>query len=192
MPKSQKQLNQNNNHELNHVFKTSTEPTSLTNENFSFTNEYRSDKAGVCLNQSELNQNKTLPLDDADRKLQSPVESHFAVTPVTNSETSSPANGFINQDSTDLLKEELDQLDKDSRSIESLPLEEKIMNRSIQSLISFDTLLSPTDENISMFSRSEDQPNTTAVEDCSVGDTFNTKNIEQEDELVGEVSKSKY
>ncbi|KAK5637850.1 hypothetical protein RI129_000154 [Pyrocoelia pectoralis] len=116
------------------------EPTTFANENFSFTN-------------NEINQNEIVT-DDQEKQLQSPVESHFAVTPVHSSERSSPANGFMHQDSTELLKEELDLLDKDT--ILSQEDKEKPLNGSIQSLFSFETLLSPTDENISMFSRQVD------------------------------------
>ncbi|KAK4882938.1 hypothetical protein RN001_006257 [Aquatica leii] len=137
------------------------EPTTFANENFSFTSRT-----------SEVKQNDSLT-DDRDKQLQSPVESHFAVTPVHNSQTSSPANGFINQDSTELLKEELDLLDKNcSLSSETT---NKSINGSIQSLISFDTLLSPTEENVSMFSR-QSEPEL-LITDNSIGDSCSNKSI---------------
>lgn len=43
-------------------------------------------------------------------RLQSPIESHFAVTPTVDSKNSSPANGFTNVDCGELLCEELDNL----------------------------------------------------------------------------------
>jgi hypothetical protein len=42
--------------------------------------------------------------------LQSPIESHFAVTPTVDSKNSSPANGFTSVESGQLLCEELDNL----------------------------------------------------------------------------------
>lgn len=43
-------------------------------------------------------------------RLQSPIESHFAVTPTTESKTNSPANGFTSIECNQLLCEELDNL----------------------------------------------------------------------------------
>ncbi|XP_031352346.1 protein FAM91A1 [Photinus pyralis] len=136
--------------------KKASEPTTFANENFSFTNR-----------SNEINQNEIVT-DNPEKQLQSPVESHFAVTPVHSSERSSPANGFMHQDSTELLKEELDLLDKDT--ILSQEVKEKPLNQSIQSLYSFETLLSPTDENISMFSRQgdSDPPSNKATDENSV------------------------
>ncbi|KAF5296002.1 hypothetical protein FQA39_LY12774 [Lamprigera yunnana] len=128
------------------------EPTTFANENFSFNNH-----------SNTINQNEVLS-DDSDKQLQSPVESHFAVTPI-HAKQPSPANGFINQDSTELLKEELDLLDKNCSLLNEN--EEKSINSSIQSLISFDTLLSPMDENISMFTRHTEAEIANSVSDSS-------------------------
>ena len=43
-------------------------------------------------------------------RLQSPIESHFAVTPTTESKNSSPANGFTSVECGQLLCDELDNL----------------------------------------------------------------------------------
>lgn len=112
-----------------------------------------------------------------EKRLQSPVESHFAITPVSNSATSSPANGFVHQDSTQLLNDELDQLEQ----VQNISLQDKSLNQSIQSLVSFDTLLSPTDENISMFSRNNEQDR-----ESIIGDTY-SNNVLAEKEYLGEV-----
>jgi hypothetical protein len=98
------------------------EPLSITNENFSFT---AADK----------------PAEDL---LQSPDESHFALTPVSDSQRSSPANGFTSKESSELLRRELDEL------------EEKETRRMAHA-VSIDGLMSPTDENISMFSRDDSE-----------------------------------
>ncbi|CAG5036134.1 unnamed protein product [Parnassius apollo] len=50
-------------------------------------------------------------------RLQSPIESHFAVTPTTESKTSSPANGFTSTEGGKLLCEELDNLNIDDNLI---------------------------------------------------------------------------
>ncbi|RVE51417.1 hypothetical protein evm_003972 [Chilo suppressalis] len=51
---------------------------------------------------------------DYSKRLQSPIESHFAVTPTIDSKTSSPANGFTSAECGQLLCEELDNLAIDS------------------------------------------------------------------------------
>lgn len=105
------------------------EPTSISNENFSFTKN--------------------------ENKLQSPVESHFALTPTTtnSSESSSPANGFTSKEGADLLEEELHQLEEQQESNNS-----KLELNLLHSSPSIETLTSPMDENISMFSVEEKQP----------------------------------
>lgn len=133
-----KQLNQSNSVGLSQVQRIS-EPSSISNENFIFiTNQ-------ANLKQSESSDHKQL---EPETYLQSPVESHFAVTPVESSERSSPANGFVSKDSTDLLNEELDLIDSGVMNMESVPQTPP----NIASVASYDTLLSPTEENISMFS----------------------------------------
>lgn len=87
--------------------------------------------------------------ENGDKRLQSPVESHFAITPA-----SSPANGFSGHVCTDLLQEELDQLENMMRK-QNLELNETVVN--VEATLSDDTLLSPTDETINMFSRNKNK-----------------------------------
>lgn len=82
------------------------EPLSIANENFSFTKE-----------------------------LNSPDESHFALTPVS----TSPANGFTSKECSELLQQELDELE-----------------HKMKKTVSIDGLMSPVEENISMFSINEE------------------------------------
>lgn len=113
-----------------------------------------------------------------DKLLQSPVESHFALTPVTSSETSSPANGFTNQDSTDLLQQELDQLEKQQiLMIEKDEKSEEVTAAlELPTSISVDGLLSPTDEHVSMFSRnSNNRDDNTEI--GGIGDNYNVQGI---------------
>ncbi|XP_050303442.1 protein FAM91A1 [Anthonomus grandis grandis] len=99
-------------------------PTSISNENFQFEK-----KEGDVL------------------KLRSPVESHFAITPIENvSQRSSPINGFISQDCTALLQEELDRI-----GIQEDESVEPNVNHS-----STEQLLSPSEENVGIFSRIEE------------------------------------
>lgn len=64
---------------------------------------------------------KTAEYKAIGNRLQSPIESHFAVTPTTDSKTSSPANGFTSAEGGKLLCEELDSLNIDThRSKESI------------------------------------------------------------------------
>ncbi|XP_066149424.1 protein FAM91A1 [Euwallacea fornicatus] len=89
-------------------------------------------------------------INAVELKLQSPVETHFAVTPVEGgSQRSSPTNGFTSQDCTTLLQEELDQLDN------------KVIEPSVASLDRVDSveqLLSPTEDHVGIFCRLEDAP----------------------------------
>ncbi|XP_076259821.1 protein FAM91A1 [Rhynchophorus ferrugineus] len=97
-------------------------------------------KASHGLN-SIANENFRFEKKEEESRLQSPVESHFALTPVdSGSHRSSPTNGFTSQDCTTILQEELDQLaiqDKQKQALEQLQ--------------------SPLDENIGIFSRIEDK-----------------------------------
>lgn len=121
------------------------EPTSISNENFRFTSEKQPPP-------------KEEVKEDADKQLQSPVESHFAVTPVMSSQSSSPANGFTSQESNNLLQEELDQLAKQ----EALETNSNESDFVLTSSVSLEGLTSPTDENISMFTRVSDEPPSTS------------------------------
>lgn len=102
--------------------------------------------------------------------LQSPVETHFALTPVASSENSSPANGFTGEVCTELLKEELDQLEKDALKL-NLKEKQEILNNVT---ISFDNLVSPTEENINMFSRCNS--GILPIENEPIGDVNSDKN----------------
>ncbi|CAH1963919.1 unnamed protein product [Acanthoscelides obtectus] len=139
------------------------EPLSITNENFSF--------------KTETTPKKTLdkPVED-DKKLQSPVESHFALTPVTNSQSSSPANGFTSQEGNNLLQEELDQLAIDETDNVRT---DNMLSLTLKNSVSVDGLLSPMEENISMFSR--DEGSAVKSSDGSVKDDKKEKNSTDED-----------
>lgn len=156
----QKQIN-NNNLPCNKISKS--EPTSITNENFSF-----SPKNKVICVQEKLQNKESAQKSDIGSSLQSPVESHFALTPNANSENSSPANGFTGVICSELLTEELDQLERDALKIEKISLEEKESDSKIS--ISIDNLASPTEENISMFSRCDSN---FTLEKEPIGDVIN-------------------
>ncbi|XP_028149865.1 protein FAM91A1 [Diabrotica virgifera virgifera] len=128
-----------NNNQLN-------QPLSISNENFAFNTEKPQEKP------------------EKETKLQSPVESHFAVTPVSNtSQSSSPANGFTSQEGSNLLQEELDQLvvSQEGTNKENITLE-----LSLKNSLSIDGLTSPNEENISMFSRDNKEENVKSESDC--------------------------
>ncbi|KAK9686379.1 FAM91 C-terminus [Popillia japonica] len=131
----------------------STQPTSISNENFRF-------NPNKSPNSIENNNSKTL-----EDKLQSPVESHFALTPASSSATSSPANGFISHDCTDILNEELDQLEEGTTlTVEKITNESgKSVEFTIENTVLVESLLSPTNENINMFSLEGKE----ALEECS-------------------------
>lgn len=76
------------------------------------------------------------------------VESHFANTPTTNSDGSSPKNGFTSIEGTSLLQEELNQL-----LLKEIKHQDSELVPSVENNTSIDDLQSPTDENISMFVR---------------------------------------
>lgn len=98
--------------------------------------------------------------------LQSPIESHFALTPIVQSKTHSPANGFTSVDCSNILCQELDQLEKqvdtgETSGSDSSNLVMEADNWDIDwkneseksNLETIDNLLSPVDENISMFAQ---------------------------------------
>lgn len=117
--------------------------------------------------------------------MQSPVESHFAITPVTNSERSSPANGFTSLDCTDLLQQELDQLElQHVEQTEDNVKQEKTPELNLQSTFSIDGLLSPTEETISMFLRTHEEDKQSENNEC-IGDNENVQKAENSD--TGEV-----
>lgn len=107
----------------------------ISNENFTFENEN--------------NTKNIVQEENVEKALLSPVESHFALTPVSTSETSSPANGFTNQECTDLLQQELDSLEiQENENLKKVDVE------VVKAPPTADSLLSPTDEHIDMFLRS--------------------------------------
>ncbi|XP_018574511.1 protein FAM91A1 [Anoplophora glabripennis] len=141
------------------------EPLSICNENFSFkTDEAPTEKIKTEHQEKQSAKDTTrdksemiIDKDELERKLQSPVENHFALTPVTTSESSSPANGFTSQECTDLLQEELDHLvvrEEVTEAKENLGLE-----LNLKSSVSVEGLVSPLDENISMFTRDRENQN---------------------------------
>lgn len=98
---------------------------------------------------SVKDKSQTIDKDELEKKLQSPVENHFALTPVANSESSSPANGFTSQECTDLLREELDHLvvHEEGREVKEIVG----LELNLKSSASVEGLVSPSEENISMF-----------------------------------------
>lgn len=138
-------------------------------------NQKNSTDENVCQNSDEENianekklrqqLSENLHLDDIlkENPLQSPNESHFALTPIAQSKTHSPANGFTSVDCSNILCQELDQLEKqvsdsDNALSDALNSEEKwdidwTPECDKSQLDTVDNLLSPMDENISMFAQ---------------------------------------
>lgn len=164
-----------------------TEPTSISNENFSFVNENKNVQDKSRIQNTAETQNSDY--EDFEKLLQSPVESHFALTPVTNSETSSPANGFTNQDCTDLLQQELDKLEEQQQVLQVEKVEksqEITVGLELVTTVSVDGLLSPTDEQVNMFSRNS-RNRDDVVEIGAIGDNCNIQGIQSTNS--GEVSR---
>lgn len=162
-----------------------TEPTSISNENFSFTSENsnkRVQEKSDTLNTEEMQNNN---YEELEKLLQSPVESHFALTPAASSETSSPANGFTNQDCTDLLQEELDQLEKQQiLQVEKVEKSEEVsFGLELVNTVSIDGLMSPSDEQINMFSRKI----TNRDDSVEIGGIGDNCNIQETQSTTGEV-----
>ncbi|XP_048483863.1 protein FAM91A1 [Plutella xylostella] len=86
----------------------------------------RKEVCGMAKPISEMSISSTESAEDYNKmiRLQSPIESHFAVTPTVESKTGSPANGFTTLEGGQLLCEELDNLAIDNeqthRSKESI------------------------------------------------------------------------
>ena len=123
------------------------ELTSIINDNFTFEHSKTSKHNQV---DKVVNDVKGNVPEEREKLLQSPVESHFALTPVIGSETSSPANGFTSQDCTKLLNDELDQLERDTLKMK-ISVENKPTELGIQIVMHEDTLLSPNEDSINMF-----------------------------------------
>ncbi|XP_059059037.1 protein FAM91A1 [Achroia grisella] len=64
----------------------------------------------MSVTSTDSNEKSILDNKTATARLQSPIESHFAVTPTVDSKHSSPANGFTSVEGGQLLCEELDNL----------------------------------------------------------------------------------
>ncbi|GLV31089.1 uncharacterized protein CBL_12162 [Carabus blaptoides fortunei] len=94
-------------------------------------------------------------LEEAEKLLQSPIETHFAVTPVSHSQAPSPANGFTSLDCSDILCQELDKLDQEQ--ILSVQTAAKPTELKLDTVLTLESLLSPTEENISMFIRNKEE-----------------------------------
>ncbi|CAH2042152.1 unnamed protein product, partial [Iphiclides podalirius] len=71
----------------------------------------------VSLSSNESVERSTEYPKPINSRLQSPIESHFAVTPTADSKTGSPANGFTSVEGGKLLCEELDSLNVDENSV---------------------------------------------------------------------------
>lgn len=96
----------------------------ITNENFSLSEKQKQTKA---------------------EELQSPDESHFANTPTSQS-SSSPANGLTNQECSELLLQELEKLEEKDRVDDT----SSVIGLT-DTTPTLDALMSPIDENVSMF-----------------------------------------
>ncbi|XP_045452479.1 protein FAM91A1 [Melitaea cinxia] len=68
----------------------------------------------VLISSNDSSKESTEHTNPISHRLQSPIESHFAVTPTGDSKTNSPANGFTSAESGKLLCEELDNLNIDT------------------------------------------------------------------------------
>lgn len=124
------------------------EPTSITNENFRFPDKSIKE-----------------PLD-SEKLLQSPIETHFANTPVSEG-SHSPANGFTSQDCSEILCQELDKLDKEQ--ILSVQTDAQKPTELKLDMVTIESIMSPTEENISMFTITKEEPKEKKeeVEECA-------------------------
>lgn len=126
------------------------EPTSITNENFRFPEK------------PTVNSEEAL--------LQSPIETHFANTPQSKSQ--SPANGFTSQDCSDILCQELDKLDKEQ--ILSVQADVQKPTELKLDMVTVESIMSPTEENISMFTITKEEikeveEKVVEIEECAPG-----------------------
>ena len=80
----------------------------------------------VSISSTDSQRESTEYTKSIQSRLQSPIESHFAITPTTESKTSSPANGFTSVESGQLLCEELDSLNVTNKSNDSHESKESI------------------------------------------------------------------
>ncbi|KAJ8985709.1 hypothetical protein NQ317_014358 [Molorchus minor] len=137
------------------------EALSIANENFSLKSEENSPKKADDKPTGDQS-GKKIDKPEMERCLQSPDEGHFALTPVTSSQSSSPANGFTSQECTDLLQEELDQLVISEEVKETRG--NMVLELNLKSSASVEQLVSPGEENISMFTRDDENQTETTNE----------------------------
>lgn len=146
-----------------------------------------------CLSDDErLKQelSKTLELEEGiktENPLQSPNESHFALTPLTQSKTHSPANGFTSVDCSTILCQELDRLER--RLVNESSSDDNFSNMEVKdapiNLENIDSLLSPTEENIAMFPQlplddNEDKKSVAAECENQPKEVFDLKSFKKE------------
>lgn len=131
-------------------YKSSTQQSFIMNENFVLKNESDKSSTKIVNEQEKSSVNSSVICDEEPEKLlQSPVESHFALTP----ETSSPANGFTSQDCTDLLQQELDKLDCQEIVKQESQKEADVDLNLKRTSDTADVLPSPGEDHVNMFSR---------------------------------------
>lgn len=131
---------------------------SVSNQQQNKENQVKNHQAAVCISNENFHfPEKRKTEDSSSTMLQSPVETHFAITPppaTQQSKSPSPANGFTCPESTNLLCEELDQLEQNEKSKKSVDLKQAPPESLDLDMNSFENLLmSPVDENINMFTR---------------------------------------
>uniref|UniRef100_A0A6M2DPN4 Protein FAM91A1 n=1 Tax=Xenopsylla cheopis TaxID=163159 RepID=A0A6M2DPN4_XENCH len=156
--------------------------TTISNENFNFE---KVDVNPVSQESEKSIQNHVPTLNTSDKfspadELQSPNESHFSITPVKTVSESSPSNCFTSSDCDDILREELDNLEiSNNTKCETNKCEKKINN-----ILTSDDLMSPLDENISMFSivgESECNDSSEQVTEEAIDNKIDSKNNNEEE-----------
>lgn len=155
--------------------------TTISNENFNFE---KVDVNPVSQESEKSMQNHVPTLNTSDKfssadELQSPNESHFSITPVKTVSETSPSNCFTSSDCDDILREELDNLEiSNNTKCETNKCEKKINN-----ILTSDDLMSPLDENISMFSivgESECNDSSEQVTEEAIDNKIDSKNNNEE------------
>lgn len=123
-------------------------------------------------------------------RLQSPIESHFAVTPTTESKNSSPANGFTSIECNQLLCDELDNLalnDPLKLSKESIVSDDLVPIHSSSTSID---AISDDSKKYSRISLSDELSNTSLNEMTPIHSVGDKDSVDQLNDLMSPAEES--
>ncbi|XP_045467641.1 protein FAM91A1 [Harmonia axyridis] len=125
-------------------------PTSISNENFSLT--------GKKHNSSSV-ESSSIKEKDELKKSKVQIEDDAHCNSASEKESTSPKNGFISEENSRLLQEELENLDKEENVLD------QVLELRLSTTFSMEGLVTPSEEHVSMFSRESNSKEDIAEEE---------------------------